>query len=196
MPTNRLLEYEVPSDEELVSRILASVHRSLDEQFPNSAKSFDGSKRFAQTEFSSVNEDTIIEQNPGPATGEALSSSEVPRPEVPPPPKAKQNVPKEHSPLNPHLETSSPQSAGSPFYKGPKKSKPIETSLELPENLTSVSKPLSRTQVSTSTSTSTDITGASSSKSGKGVSLKLFSFLFAILIGLAVGCVIFLFWYR
>ncbi len=196
MLTNRLLEYEVASDEELVSRILASVHRGLDVQFPNSTKSMDGSTRFARTEFSSVTEDTIIEHSPGPATGDNLSGSDGVISEIPPPPKFKQNSTKEDSSFVPPPIPNTPKSAASPFSKSPKKSAPIETSLELPANITSVSKPLSRTQVSTSTNTSAAFTGAVPKGSGKGVSLKLFSFLFAILVGLAIGCVVFLFWYR
>lgn len=183
--SNRLLEYDVPSEDELIARLLSSLHKALDEQFPSSGKSGDTSRRFTRTEFSSVSEDTIIEKTPGPAVGESVSDASSAH-VVPPPPR----MPNTSGVSSATIKRSDDKELKKPAIIAAEVS---SHSLALPKDITSLSKPLSRTKVATNATQSNFGTSQVRQKGG-GFSLKLFAFLFAILLGTAVGSLVFLFW--
>jgi hypothetical protein len=184
---NRLLEYETPSEDEIVSRLLSSLHKTLDEQFPQTSKVGEAARRFSRTEFSATSEDTIIEQNPGPAMGEPIGPEGHPSVSVPPPP-----VPSEGRRTPP--STPSAEQAGKPAaprQSGQKKTA-APSSLVLPSGHSDFQQPLSQTQAASQNTNSfgSDVRRTNS----KSFSLKLFAFMFAILLGVAIGSVVFLFW--
>ncbi len=59
---SRITEIDTQDETEVVHRIIAQVHKVLDNEFPNSRGS--RSRKFTTTEFSSNVEDTVVDRHP------------------------------------------------------------------------------------------------------------------------------------